>query len=62
MRHLAASLILISLAATAQAGGLDDPIIEPVVIADAAAASSAPSAAFVLGLMTLVVLGTAAAN
>lgn len=62
MKRIAASLALVVAAGVAQADGLSDPIVEPTVIADAATDSSAPSAGFILGLMTLVVFGTAAAN
>lgn len=62
MKRIAASLVFVVAAGTAQADGMSDPIVEPAVIAEAATASSAPSAGFILGLMTLVVFGTAAAN
>lgn len=62
MKNLAASLVFFAAVGAAHADGLSDPIVEPIVIAEAAAESSAPSAGFILGLMTLVVFGTAVAQ
>jgi hypothetical protein len=66
MKSLAAALCLASVAATANAGGLSDPVVVPVmpeiVIQEEAAASSAPSPYFVLGVAFLAVLATAASN
>ncbi len=44
------------------AGGLSDPVVTPVTIAEDAAASSAPSAMLVLMLTTLIVFTNAATS
>ena len=66
MKHSAFAIFFIALATSASAGNYDapadPPVMAPVVIEQAAEASSAPSAAFVLGLITLAVFGTAAAS
>jgi hypothetical protein len=66
MKSLAAALCLASVAATAHAGGLSDPVVVPVmpeiVIQEEAAASSAPSPYFVLGLAAVIVFAAAASN
>ncbi|MBV2360591.1 ferrochelatase [Thalassococcus sp. CAU 1522] len=60
MKTLAAAAALGLLAVSAQAGG-SEPMMEPVVIADDAAQTSS-SAGLVLGLMTVILFGTALAS
>ena len=62
MKHLAASLVFVIAASAATADGKGAPIMEPEVVVDAASASTGPSAGFILGLMALVVFGTAASH
>ncbi|MDA7426632.1 hypothetical protein [Thalassococcus lentus] len=49
-------------AVSAQADGPSDPVVEPIVIQQDAADSSANAGGLVLGLITLIVFGAAAGN
>jgi hypothetical protein len=60
MRTIAsAALIATAVTTASQAGTYSEPELEPVVIVEDAAESSAPSAPLVLALTTVIVLGTA---
>ena len=63
MKNLAfLTALALATAGTAQAGGYEEPMVEPIVVVEDAAQSSAPSAPLVLALMTIMVFGTAAAS
>ncbi|WGW02587.1 hypothetical protein [Tropicibacter oceani] len=60
MKTFAAATVLALAGATgAQADGYSDPVVEPVVIREAAVQDSAPSAELVMLLATLAVFGAA---
>lgn len=61
MKNIALATTFAILATTgAHAGGYSDPVVEPMIIQEAAVADSKPSATLVLLLSTLVVFGAAA--
>ncbi|MDU8913367.1 hypothetical protein [Aestuariicoccus sp. MJ-SS9] len=62
MKKVAIFALAGMLGTAVQAGNLEDPVVEPTVIAEAAAESSAPSAALVLGLTALTLFVTAASK
>lgn len=66
MKHFAIAAVILGAASAATAGSLDapadPPVIAPAVIAEDAASSSAPSAMFVLALMTVAMFGAAASS
>ncbi len=59
MTRLALAALLSLAAVSAQADAPTPPLTDPVVIRAEAQASSAPSAALVLGLSTMIVFGAA---
>lgn len=62
MKSIVLGASLFFAASTAFAGGYDTPYVDPPVIVEDAADSSANSAPLVLGIMTLLLFGAAAAN
>ncbi len=60
MRHIKTAAILLALsAATAQAGGMAEPVMEPEVIAEAASSSSQD---IVVPLLALLLFATAVSS
>ena len=62
MKKLALGVTFALCASAAAADGYTDPIVEAPVIADAAAASSAPTPGMVLALTTLIIFGVGLSN
>ena len=62
MKSILTMAAVLASAGFAQAGGLADPVVEPVVIEEAAIETSGPSAPFVLAVTTLTILGVGASN
>ncbi len=62
MKSIVLGTSLFFAASTAFAGNYDPPYIDPPVIIEDAANSSTDSGGIVLGIMTLLLFGAAAAN
>lgn len=62
MKKLLVAVTFSLVAFAAHADGISDPVIDPIVIKQGAADSSANAGGMVLGLITLIIFGTAAAN